>query len=113
MVSSSPSRTATIAWGALHQRPHAQHGLGQSQPVVHPLFDEVWDDLGVRFRREPMAPMLQLGLERQVILDNAVVCHRYPTGAIRMRVRVGLGGTPVRRPARMPQRGGTLRIGAR
>ncbi len=42
------------------------------------MVDQVGDDFGVGFRREDVALRLQLGAQRLVVLDDAVVHHRQP-----------------------------------
>ena len=62
---------------------------------------QVRDDLGVGLGDELVALQLELVLELQVVLDDAVVDHHDVAGAIAMRMRVLFGGPAVRRPARV------------
>ena len=62
---------------------------------------QVGDDLGVGLGDELVAFVLKLLLEREIILDDAVVHDHDLAGAIAMGMRVFLGRTPVRRPARV------------
>ena len=59
------------------------------------------DDFRVGFGDELVPFQLELMLELQIILDDAVVHDHDVAGAIAMRMRVLLGGTAVRSPARM------------
>jgi hypothetical protein len=61
----------------------------------------VGDDLGVGFRDEFVPFALQLILEVQVVLDDAVMDHDDSARAIAVRVRVFLGRPAVGRPARV------------
>ena len=63
------------------------------------LLDQVGDDLGVGLGGELVPFFDEPLLEREVVLDNAVVHHHDLAGAIAVRVGVFLGGTPVRGPA--------------
>ena len=98
------------------QREHAgqlPHGVAHRVfeiPVVI-FFDQVRDHFGVGFGNEGVALGDELVLEREVILDDAVVHHHDVAVAIAMRMRVLLGGAPVRRPARMPDAVGCPRSG--
>jgi hypothetical protein len=58
----------------------------------------VRDDLRVRLGDEAVALLLQLALQVQVVLDDAVVDDDNLAGAVPMRMGVLFGGTPVRRP---------------
>ncbi len=89
------------------QREHAgdfldgrAHGL--LEIPVEVLLHQVRDDLGIGLRFELVAFRLQSLLQRQVILDDAVVYHYDVAGAVAVRVRVFLGGPPVRGPSGMP-----------
>ena len=65
------------------------------------LLHQVRDHFGVGLGDELVAFELELVLELQIILDDAVVHHHDVAGAIAMRMRVLFGGTPVRGPARV------------
>ncbi len=72
------------------------------EPVVlHLALDEVRDDLGVGLGDEAVALLLQLALQIEVVLDDAVVDDDDLAGAVAVRVSVLLGRPPVRRPARV------------
>ena len=108
-----PLRTATIfsviVRGQQHDREQAaqplhrpQHGVLEA--VVLPLLlDQVRDDLGVGLGDELVALALQLLLQLEVVLDDAVVNDDDPAGAVAMRVRVLFGGAAVRGPARVAE----------
>ncbi len=68
--------------------------------------DDVHDRLGVGVALEHVALGAELRLELAEVLDDAVVDDR--DLAVHVRMRVALGGTPVRRPARMADAGVTL-----
>src|SRR5579864_3778527 len=63
------------------------------------LFDQVGDDFGISFRGELVTFLDQLLFEREVILDNAIVDHHDPAGAVAMRMGILFTGTAVRGPA--------------
>ena len=73
-----------------------------SSPIaLHLSLDEVGDDLGVGLGDEAVAFLLELPLEIEVVLDDAVVHDDDPARAVAVRVRVLLGRPAVRRPARV------------
>ncbi len=87
------------------QTAHVQQGAtdGILEPVVlHLAFDEVRDDFGVGLGDEAVPFLLELMLQREVILDDPVVDDDDPPGAVAMRMGVLFGGAPVRGPARVP-----------
>ena len=104
-----PLRTVTILFGSSaddqHQRKQAAHveqraPHGVLEPVVlHLALDQVRDDLGVGLGDELVPFLLQLALQLEIVLDDAVVHDDDPSGAVAVRVRVLLGRTAVRRPA--------------
>ena len=63
------------------------------------VFDEVGDDLGVGLGDELVALGDELGLEGEVVLDDAVMHHDERAGAVAMGVGVLLGGAAVGGPA--------------
>ena len=70
------------------------------EPVVlHLALDEVRDDLGVGLGDELVPLLLQLVLQLEVVLDDAVVDDDDAAGAVAVRVGVLLGRPAVRRPA--------------
>ncbi len=72
------------------------------EPVIfHLAFDEVRDDLGVGLGDELVPFLLQLLLQVQVVLDDAVVHDHDPAGAVAMRMGILFGRPAVRRPARV------------
>src|SRR5262249_2571046 len=76
------------------------HGLEELLTGADLALDEVSDDLGVGVGSEFDALLGELALEVQVVLDDAVVHERDAARDVRVRVR--LGRTAVRRPARVP-----------
>ena len=90
-----------------HQREQAAHQQQRPphrvlEPVVlHLALDEVRDDLGVGFGDELVALPLQLLLQIEIVLDDAVVDDDDLAGAVAVRVGVLLGRPAVRRPARV------------
>ena len=63
------------------------------------LLDQVRDDFGVGFGGEFVAFGGQLLLEREIVLDNAVVHHHDFSGAVAVGMGVFFGGTAVGGPA--------------
>src|SRR5579863_2045470 len=59
-------------------------------------------DLRVRLGDEAMPFRLQLALQLEVVLDDAVVHDDNAAVAVGVRMRIFLGRTPVRRPPRVP-----------
>ena len=85
---------------AAHQQQRAAHRV--LEPVVlHLALDEVRDDLGVGLGDELVALPLELLLEIEVVLDDAVVNHDDLAGAVAVRMRVLLGRPAVRGPTRV------------
>jgi hypothetical protein len=64
--------------------------------------ERVRDDFRVRLRQEVHARPLKALLEREEVLDDAVVDHDDPARGVAVRVGVLLGRAAVRRPARVP-----------
>ena len=84
------------------QPAHQQQGSPDSvlEPIVlHLALDQVRDDFGVGLGDELVALPLQLVLQVEVILDDAVVDDDDLPGAVAMRVGVLFGRASVRRPA--------------
>ena len=106
-----PFRTATIFSGSSAEirtsakRPRISSSARRtafSRPSsCHLALDEVRDDLGVGLGDEPVALALELALQIEVVLDDAVVDDDDLAGAVAVRVRVLLGRPSVRRPARV------------
>ena len=69
--------------------------------IFHFAFDEMSDDLGIRFRDEPMALPLKLALQIEVVLDDAVVHDHDLPAAVAVRVRILFCRTTVRGPSCM------------
>ncbi len=69
-------------------------------PVVI-LFDQVRDHFGIGFGAETMAFLLQLMLQRQIILDDPVMHYHDVAVAIAMRMRVLFRRPSVCRPTRV------------
>ena len=65
------------------------------------LLHQVRDDLGVGLRDELVPLALQLVLQLEVVLDDAVVHDHDAAGAVAVRVGVLLGRAAVRGPARV------------
>ena len=83
-----------------HQQQRAPHRI--LEPVVfHLAFDQVRDDLRVGFGDELVALALQLVLQIEVVLDDAVVDDDDLAGAIAVGMGVLFGRPAVRRPARV------------
>ena len=108
-----PLRTATIFSGSsaesrtIANRPaqplhRAQHGVLEA--VVLPLgFDQVCDDFGIGFGDELVALRLQLALELEIVLDDAVVDDDDPAGAVAVGMGVLFGGPAMRGPPRVAE----------
>ena len=85
---------------AAHQQERAAHGV--LEPVVlHFALDEVRDDLGVGFGDELVALALELLLQIEVVLDDAVVNHHNLSRAVAVRMRILFRRPAVRGPARV------------
>ena len=72
-------------------------------------FDLVGEHLGVGLAREAVAGGGERRLALREVLEDAVVDDDDLAAAVRLRVRVGLGRPPVRRPARVPDSGAARR----
>ena len=66
---------------------------------MHLALDQVRDDLGVGFGLELVPLRLQLVLQLEVVLDDAVVDDDDAAGAVAVRMGVLFGRPAVRRPA--------------
>ena len=88
---------------AVQVEERAPHGLDEVALVVR--LEQVRDDLGVRLGAEDVALGDQPLLEHHVVLDDAVEHDREAVVAAGERMRVGLGGAAVGRPARVPDAG--------
>ena len=117
MASGLPWRAAIIrsSWPAKMmasakapcRRPSARFTASSGRGALRQLVgDDVDDRLGVGVALEHVALGGELGLELAEVLDDAVVHDR--DLAVHVRMRVALGGTPVRRPARVADAGVTL-----
>jgi hypothetical protein len=62
----------------------------------------VGDRFGVGLRREHVTVALELFAKLDEVLDDAVVDQGDAAGAVAVRMGVGVGGSAVRRPARVP-----------
>ena len=106
-----PLRTVTILFGIVGRDQHEREQAAQVEQrpphriletvVLHLALDEVRDDLGVGLGDEAVAFLLQLPLQIEVVLDDAVVHDDDLARAVAVRVRVLLGRPAVRRPARV------------
>ena len=85
---------------AAHQQQRPPHGVLEAV-VLHLALDEVRDDLGVGLGDELVALLLQLLLQIEVVLDDAVVDDDDLAGAVAVRMGVLFGRPAVRRPARV------------
>src|SRR6266852_859334 len=63
------------------------------------FLDQMGNHFGISFGGKAMAFFNELSLQRNVILDNAIVNYDDSSGAVAMRVSVFFSGTPVRGPA--------------
>ena len=96
-----------IVGGDQHQREQAldarqRPAHRRRQPIVASLLlDQMRDDFGVGLGEELVARRLQLPLELEVVLDDAVVDDDHAFLAVAMRMRVLFGRPPVGRPARV------------
>src|SRR5579871_3277425 len=52
------------------------------------FLDEMRDDLGIGFGRELVAFLGQLLFQAEIVLDDSVVHHDDPSGAVAMRMRI-------------------------
>ena len=78
----------------------ADGGPGRIFEVASPvLFDEMGDDLGIRFGLEGVTFPLKLGFKRDEVLHDAVVDDDDVAGAIAVRMRVLFSGSTVGGPA--------------
>ena len=92
-----------------HERKQAAHVqerpprglLERCGPDRHFLLDQVRDDFGIRFGDECVAELLQLVLQVEVVLDDAVVHDDDLAGAVLVRMGVLFGRPAVRGPARV------------
>ena len=87
--------------GALELTQGTPHRLLQPRGVFEMPLDQMRDDLGVRLRGEDVSFRAQALLDGEVVLDDAVVDHHERTRAVRVRMRVLVGGAPVSRPSRV------------
>ena len=86
---------------ALHLGERRAHGRLERALVER--LDQVGDDLGVGLRDEAVALGGEARLQREVVLDDAVVDDDDPAAAVLVRMRVLLRRPAVRRPARVPE----------
>ena len=85
---------------AAHQQQRPADGVLEAV-VLHLALDEVRDDLGVGLGDELVSLPLQLLLQVEVVLDDAVVDDDDLAGAVAVRMGVLLGRPAVGRPARV------------
>ena len=83
-----------------HQQQRAPDAVLEAV-VLHLALDEVRDDLRVGLGDELVALLLELLLQIEVVLDDAVVDDDDLAGAVAVRMGVLLGRPSVRRPARV------------
>ena len=91
-------RAAHLVQRATHRLDDTAAGLGR--PVVH--LDQMRENFRVGFALEDVAEFDQAGSQRGVVFDDPIVDHGDLSVAVHMRMGVGIGGTAVGRPARMP-----------
>ena len=91
--------------GALHSPTDVQHGGGQPKAVVHGILNQMRNDFRVGFRLEPVADSLQFSPEGDVIFDDPVMSNCNLTGAIGVRMRVGLRRSAVGSPTGVAKAG--------
>jgi len=87
--------------GAAQLPERAADGFVEPRRVAQMALDQVGDHLGVGVRGEPMALARQPLLDREVVLDDAVVHDHEGAGVVGVGMGVLVGGTPVGRPARV------------
>jgi len=90
---------------ALEAADHGAHGLDEVGAQIELAAQQVRGDLGVGVGGELLAA--QVGAQRQMVLDDAVVHDGDAAGDV--RVRVGVGRAAVRRPAGVADRHGRRR----
>ena len=83
-------------------------GLAGARVAGEFVFDEVGDDFGVGFGDEFVALGGELGLEGEVVFDDAVVDDDEGAGAVAVGVGVLLGGAAVGGPAGVADAEGAL-----
>src|SRR5260370_1403339 len=82
--------------------------LVQARDVLEVPLDQVGDALGVGLRLEGVPLGLQALLDRQVVLDDAVVHHHQLARAVGVGVRVLVGGAAVGGPAGVAEADGAV-----
>ena len=94
-------RIATAQHGQREYAAQFLHSLTHSllQIAVEILLDEVSDDLGIGLGLENVSFLLELLLQGQIVLDDAVMDNHNIAGTIAMRVRVLFSRAPMCRPA--------------
>src|ERR1035438_4325616 len=100
-------RTGKPLHGAAHGH-LKQNWLARGFSDFLDLFDEVRNDLGVGFGYELVALGGEFALQVEIVLHNPVVNHHNAARAVAMRVGIFLCGTPMRRPAGMPNAEGAV-----
>src|SRR5271154_3103751 len=76
------------------------HSLGQAAAGFQLLFDQMRDELGIRFGSQLMAAREQLRAQVDKVLNDAIVNYRNRARFVRMRILFGRAA--VRRPSRVP-----------
>ena len=100
IFSGSSTETSTIA--NMPRMSFSARRTAFSRPsLLHLALDEVRDDLRVGLGLELVALRLQLFLQLEVVLDDAVVHDDDAARAVAVRMRVLLGRAAVRGPARV------------
>ncbi len=85
--------------GAAYLGKRAPHGGFEVAVVVH--LDQMRKDFGIGLALENVTEADQPSTQRSVVFDDAVMNDGDLSGAVHMRVRVGVRGTPVGCPARV------------
>ena len=89
--------------GAAQLPQGAAYRLVEARRVLEVALHQVGDDLGVGLGPEDVPLRLQALLDRQVVLDDAVVHHHQLARPVGVRVRVLVGGAAVGGPAGVPE----------
>ena len=94
--------------GAAQPTDHRADGVGE-RAVAQLVLEQVRHHLGVGLRDQGVARLLELLPQLRVVLDDPVVDHGDPSGAVGVGVRVAIGRRPVGGPPRVAHRRGPRR----
>src|SRR5207247_669542 len=78
-------------------------GRGERDPPGQGRLDEMGDHLGIGFRGEAVTVRLELRLQLQIVLQDAVVNDGEASAAVAMGVSIVVRWAPVGCPARVPE----------